>query len=256
MWEKNHLNVQEIEDNRVIRTFQPNITKFLVDRGIYDISEYRAYSSNFADINDGFLEDIVFAKVHESIYDKSLRKSVDLNLVPSLGICKGIIQGIWTLYLRTPRIRRINSLIISEVDSEINDHRRMFMKNFGMVTAKTILKLFPKVFVQTRSILFNAVGTSRFLTTDHPSIPCLFNEQYQITRCDEHELQSWVILADHWPQEVALLCALSPRWCILTQSISDISSVECQSIGSEKTELINHFIRQSADKFIILPPSK
>ena len=64
-------------------------------------------------------------------------------------------------------MRFINSLIAQEVDHEIDENRRQFLKNFGMVTAKTILKLFPKTLVHTKSLFINAVGESHFLTPDN-----------------------------------------------------------------------------------------
>lgn len=241
----------------MIREFNPNVASFLVDCGIYDLSSHKQNSPKFNDTDDGFLEDLVFAKVHEPMYSRALKRSIDINFVPDTGTCKGIIYGVWTLYLRTPRIRRINSQITTEVDSEIDENRRSFMNNFGMVTAKTILKLLPKTFVHTRSIFFNAVGASRFLTTDHPSIPSLYDERTgNIQPCNEYDLQRSVILADEWPHEVALLCPVSPSWCMLTRNVNDISSVHCVSIDSILTERLNQVIRANADRFVILPPSR
>ena len=254
---KHRLHVQEIKEGKVMRDINPNVTSFLVECGIYDLNAFRMDSPNFTNVEDGFLEDLVFAQIHEPLYSKSLKNSIDLDLVPDVSTCKGIIQGVWTLYLRTPRIRRINAEIAKEVDLEIDDNRRKFLNSFGMVTAKTILKLFPKTLVHTRSILFNAVGVSGFLTTDHPSIPCFYDDvRERISRCNEHQLQRSVILADEWPNEVALLCPLSPRWCILTWSVQELSSVQCKPIESEMTERLNLFIRENAERFVILPPPR
>ena len=254
---KKRLLVQEVEDGFIIRTFRPNVPSFLVECGIYDLGPYLSGSPSFPNTEDGFLEDTLFARVHEPLYSKSLKRSIDLNLLPDTQVCKGIVQGIWTLYLRTPRVRFINSLIAQEVDHEIDENRRQFLKNFGMVTAKTILKLFPKTLVHTKSLFINAVGESHFLTTDNPSIPCYTNGQINtIQEYDQLHLQRSVILADEWPFEAALLCPLSPRWCILTWSVRDLSSVDYKPIGSDLTDSLNQLIRKSADRFVILPPEK
>jgi hypothetical protein len=252
---KKRLLVQEVEDGSVIRTFRPNVSSFLVECGIYDLGPYLSGSSSFPDTGDGFLEDIVFARVHEPLFSKSLKQTIDLNLVPDTQACKGIIQGIWTLYLRTPRVRRINSLVAEEVTSEIDENRRRFLNSFGMVTAKTILKLFPRTLAHTKAIFLNAIGESRFLTTDNPSIPCHFDEQCKVIQtCDQIHLQRSVILADEWPSDVALLCPLSPRWCILAFSVEDLSSINYRQVDSHSTDRLNHFIRGSADRFVILAP--
>jgi len=52
------------------------------------------------------------------------------------------------------------------------------------------------------------------------------------------------------------LCPLSPRWCILTWSVRDLSSVDYKPIGSDLTDSLNQLIRKSADRFVILPPEK
>lgn len=161
------------------------------------------------------------------------------------------------MYLRTPKVRRANAQILKEVNSHIDKARRAFMENFGMVTAKTILKLFPKVFRHTKSVLFCAVGEARFLTTDTPVSPCIYNLfNDQIFRCNEYQLQQAVILADEWPLEVGLLCPLTPQWCLWTQNVQDISSVEYIAFDSLRTRNLNQFIRGGADKFVILPPNK
>jgi len=252
---KKRLLVQEVEGESVIRTFRPNVSSFLVECGIYDLDPYLSDSSGFPSTEEGFLEDIVFARVHETLFNKSLKQTIDLNLVPDTQVCEGIIQGIWTLYLRTPRVRRINSLVAEEVTSDIDENRRRFLNNFGMVTAKTILKLFPRTLAHTKAIFLNAIGESRFLTTDNPSIPCHFDEHSQaILACDQMNLQRSVILADEWPFNVALLCPLSPRWCILIFSVKDLSSIYYRQIDSPLTDGLNHFIRGSADRFVILAP--
>lgn len=252
---KKRLLVQEVEDGTIVRTFRPNVSSFLVECGIYDLGLYLSGSPNFPNTEDGFLEDIVFARVHEPLFSKSLKQSIDLNILPDTQACKGIIQGVWTLYLRTPRVRRVNSLIAHEAEHEIDENRQRFLNSFGMVTAKTILKLLPKTLVHTKTIFLNAIGESRFLTTDNPSIPCHFDEQSQgIQECDQKHLQRSVILADEWPFEVALLCPLSPRWCILTFSVRDLSSIEYRQVDSHSTDRLNHFIRGSADRFVILSP--
>lgn len=254
---KHRLHVEEVTKSKTMRVFSPNISSFLVECGIYDLSSYKNFSPSFDQTEDGLVEDLLFAQIYEPLYNKSLEQSVDLNFCPDLQMCKGIIAGVWTMYLRTPRVRKANAQILKEIDSKIDVNRRAFMENFGMVTAKTILKLFPKVFLHTRSILFNAVGEARFLTTDNPASPCIYdliNEQ--VIRCDEYKLQQSVILGDEWPAEVGLLCVLSPQWCLWTQSVQNISSVEYVIFDSFRTRHLNQFIRGSADRFVILPPSK
>lgn len=254
---KHRLHVEEVIKSKTTRVFSPNISSFLVECGIYDLSRYKNFSPSFNQIEDGFVEDLLFAQIYEPMYNKSLEKSVDLNFCPDIQICKGIIAGVWTMYLRTPRVRKANAQILEEIDSEVDKNRRAFMENFGIVTAKTILKLFPKVFLYTRSILLNAVGEARFLTTDNPASPCIYNFiSEQVTRCDEYRLQRAVILADEWPAEVGFLCALTPQWCLWTQSVQNISSVECIALDSSQTRHINQFIRGSADRFVILPPDR
>lgn len=252
---KKRLHVQEVNDTSVVRTFHPNVATFLVECGIYDLGPFLRDSTSFRDARDGFLEDVIFARVHEPLFSKSLKQSIDLNLVPDAQTCKGIIQGVWTIYLRTPRVRRFNSLVAQEIDAEIDDNRRNFLKNFGMVTAKTIMKLFPKTLAHTKAIFLNAVGQSRFLTTDNPSIPCVYDEvSHAIKKYDQLDLQRSVILADEWPFEASLLCPLSPRWCILVLSVRTLSSVDHRLLDSHSTERLNQFIRGSADRFVILPP--
>jgi hypothetical protein len=252
---KKRLHVQEVENGCLVRTFHPNIPSFLVECGIYDLGPYLLHSPSFHGTEEGFLEDIVFARVHEPLFDKKLKATIDLNLLPDTHASKGIIQGVWTLYLRSRRVRQINIHIAQTIDQEIDEARRRFLSNFGMVTAKTIIKLLPTTLAHTKSILLNAVGETRFLTTDNPSIPCYYNEHdNSILECDQIQLQRSVILADEWPFEVALLCPLSPRWCILTWSVRNLSSTEYRPIGSGQTATINQFIQMSADRFIILPP--
>lgn len=252
---KKRLHVQEVENGCITRSFYPNITSFLVECGIYDLGPFLVRSPSFHSTEDGFLEDILLARAHEPLFDKRLKETTDLNLVPDAHASKGIIQGVLTLYLRSRRVRRINTLIAQEVDQEIDETKRQFLNNFGMVTAKTIIKLLPTTLAYTKSLFLNAVGETRFLTTDSPSIPCYYNQHDEaILECDQTQLQRSIILADKWPLEVALLCPLSPRWCILTWSVRDLSSIEYRPIGSNQTATINRFIMKSADRFMILPP--
>jgi hypothetical protein len=159
---KKRLLVEEVEDGFTVRTFRPNVPSFLVECGIYDLGPYLSRSPSFHGTETGFLEDIILARVHEPLYDKRLKQTIDLNLLPDALACKGIIQGVWTLYLRTRRVRLINSLIAEEVDREIDESTRQFLNSFGMVTAKSILKLFPKTLAHTRSLFLNAVGDASF----------------------------------------------------------------------------------------------
>lgn len=254
---KKRLLVQEIEDGCLRRTFRPNVPSFLVECGIYDLGPFLSSNPSLRGTEDGFLEDILFARVHEPLFSKRLKQTIDLNLLPGTHACKGIIQGVWTLYLRTRRVRRINLLIAQEVDHEIDEVSRQYLNNFGMVTAKTTLNLLPRTLAHTKSLFLNAIGESRFLTTDNPSIPCLFDDQDNIVHeCDQLYLQRSVILSYEWPFEVALLCPLSPRWCILIWSVQDLSSIDYRPIGSELTDVLNQFIRKSADRFVILPPEQ
>jgi len=208
-------------------------------------------------VTDGFLEDILFARVTERMYNKSLKNSIDANLLPTVQTCKGIVKGVWTFYLRTPRICRINKNIVQEISAELTTKQKDFLQNFGMVTAKTILKLYPKALVHTKSILFHAVGEVKFLTSDHPSIPCFYNNSRSlISKCDEHMVQKSILYYDEWPREVGLLCPLSPKWCIWTQGVEDNSSVNCIPLGSPQVQDLNQFIRASAERFVILPSVK
>jgi hypothetical protein len=172
-----------------------------VECGIYDLGPFASQSVGFENVKDGFLEDIILP-MFEAHYSKLLKQSIDLNLLPESQASKGIVQAIWALYLRSPRVRQTNSLIAQENDAEIDDQRRQFLNNFGVVTSKAIIKLLPATLVHAKSLFLNAVGTSRFLTTDNPSIPCIYDEHTQVIQpCNQLVLQRSVILADKWPSE-------------------------------------------------------
>lgn len=92
---KHRLHVEEIDGSKVKRVFSPNISSFLVECGIYDLSIFKEkLSPDFDQIEDGFLEDLLFSQIYEPLYNKSLKQSVDLNLCPDIQTCKGIIAGV------------------------------------------------------------------------------------------------------------------------------------------------------------------
>lgn len=253
---KEKLDVLILNSNGIEKRITQTVNALLVERGMYDLSPFReTFSPDFDGLPDSLLEDTLFAKVHESIYSKNLKESIDHNLCPTSWQANNITGSIWTFYLRTPRIRRINHEIALELEKELDDKKRGFIENFSVITTWSIVKLFSKAFRHTHCTFLNAVGRGRFITSDHPSIPCLIDHSRgQIIRCDEKELQKLVILKDHWPDEVALLCPLSPRWCIISQSIRDLSRITHTSLGTEAVEKINLLIRDTAEKYVIYPP--
>lgn len=252
---KQKLDVLVLDANGIGKRINPTITTFLVERGIYDLSSFKAsFYPSFSEVSDSLVEDILFAKVHEPIYNNTLKESIDCNLCPTPEQANRITGSVWTFYLRTPRIRRINQEISVELGSQIDDKQKNFIGSFSAITAWSVIKLFPKAFRHTHCTLLNAVGIEKFLTCDHPSIPCLFDyHRGQIRRCDEKALQKSVVLAEQWPEEVSLLCPLSPQWCIISQSIRDLSKISYTPLGSEEVAKINAFIREAAESFVIYP---
>lgn len=251
---KKKLDVLVLDASGIEKRITPTVTTFFVECGVYDLSSLKQSASPaLNDVPDSLLEEI-FASVHESIFNNTLSESIDCNLSPSAEQSNRIAGSVLTFYLRNPRIRKINQEVAAEVASKIGDKQKNFVEDFAAFTTWSVIKLFPNAFRHTHCTLLHAVGTERFLTSDNPAIPCLFNYATgQIIRYDEKELQKSIVLADRWREEVALLFPLSPRWCIISQNIRNISEVSHVSLGSQEVEKINKFIRNAAQKYIVYP---
>ena len=254
---KRHLNIEFISGPDRGKKIQPTVANIFKEKGIYDLTPYlESGSSLHGNIESNFLESLLLAKIHEPQLNRALKHSIDCDLVPTLEYASRIALEIWVLYLRNPVTRATNEAIRKEVRPFVPNRTDEFLGNFGMVTSKCITKLYPKVFKNVRHEFLYASGLARFLTTDNPSIPCIYNhiqDRYEVV--ERKSLQKSVILEDKWPENVGLICPLSPRWVLNAVPVKDISHVVTRDLLDTQVQLTNEFLKKSAQQFVVYPPT-
>lgn len=251
--ETGNLLVHEYRNGSLIKTFNPSLNSIMCERGLYNFHPSTTFREGAGgQVHEDFMEDILFSRTYERIFKKGLTSLCDNSENINERTAWRIGFGILSLYLRNPVLRDLNRKFACEGAECFNHNELLRLAKFSELTGVLLVKLHE--FLKIRAVFYRASGVSRFITSDHPPVPCDYDVKLDALRLVYKRYLHAKLLTSHsWPENIGLLCALSPDWCVFIIPISSESSIEIINSNDAKVASLNNFLSAGARRWIVAP---
>lgn len=203
-------------------------------------------------MHDDFMEEILFSRTYERFFSQGLTSLCDNSESINERTAWRIGFGVFSLYLRNPVLRDLNRKFACEGAECLNDDELLRLAKFSELTAVLLVKLHE--FFKIRAVFYRASGVSRFITSDHPPVPCEYDVEIDALRLVYKRYLHANLLSTHsWPKNIGLLCAVSPYWCVFIIPISSESCLEIVESNDSTVASLNTFLFAGARRWIVAP---